>query len=107
MYVLPVLNCAVQDVSAAMQPKLRAAFSLLHLNALRVNRAAINATFATLQRRLLSVDPWLPVDTQVRPCAQTAVLCCAVVEFVYAHTLSVRRAALPPRSQAHATTCRY
>jgi hypothetical protein len=48
-----------------MQPKLRAAFSLLHLNALRVTRSAINATFSTLQRRLLSVDPWLPVDTQV------------------------------------------
>lgn len=54
-----------QDVSAAMQPKLRAAFSLLHLNALRVTRAAINATFSTLQRRLVSIDPWLPVDTQV------------------------------------------
>lgn len=49
-----------------MQPKLQAAFSLLHLNALRVTRSAINATFSTLQRRLLSVDPWLPVDTQVR-----------------------------------------
>lgn len=62
------LPCVPQDVSGAMQPKLRAAFSLLHLNALRVTRPAINATFSTLKRRLLSVDPWLPVDTQVRTC---------------------------------------
>jgi hypothetical protein len=55
----------LQDVSGAMQPKLRAAFSLLHLNALRVTRPAINATFSTLKRRLLNVDPWLPVETQV------------------------------------------
>jgi len=48
-----------------MQPKLRASFGLLHLNTMRVTRAAINATFSTLQRRLTSVDPWLPVDTQV------------------------------------------
>lgn len=48
-----------------MQPKVRAGFSLLHLNSLRVTRAAINATFSTLQRRLLQVDPWLPLDTQV------------------------------------------
>lgn len=48
-----------------MQPKLRASFNLLHLNSIRVTRAAINATFSTLQRRLTYIDPWLPVDTQV------------------------------------------
>jgi hypothetical protein len=49
-----------------MRPRLSASFSVQHLNALRVTRGAINATFATLQRRLLAMDPWLPVDTQVR-----------------------------------------
>jgi hypothetical protein len=62
----PYLAAYLQDVSKAMQPKLRAAFSLLHLNSLRVTRSAINATFSTLQRRLSSVDPWLPADTTVR-----------------------------------------
>jgi hypothetical protein len=61
----PYLAAYLQDVSKAMQPKLRAAFSLLHLNSLRVTRSAINATFSTLQRRLSSVDPWLPADTTV------------------------------------------
>lgn len=54
-----------QDVSGAMQPRLRTAFNMLHLNSLRVGRSAINATFSTLQRRLLSIDPWLPMDTTV------------------------------------------
>lgn len=54
-----------QDVSGAMQPKLRTAFNMMHLNSLRVSRSAINATFSTLQRRLLSIDPWLPMDTTV------------------------------------------
>jgi hypothetical protein len=59
---------ATQDVSGAMQPRQAAYFSVHHLNPLRVGRAAINATFAALQRRLLSMDPYLPVDTQVGAC---------------------------------------
>lgn len=42
-------------------------FSLTDLNAFRTNRAAINATFSTLQRRLVQLDPWLPIDTDVTP----------------------------------------
>jgi hypothetical protein len=56
-----------QNVSAAITPDLSTYSTLTDLNSLRTSRAAINATFAALQRRLGKQDPWLPVDTQVTP----------------------------------------
>jgi hypothetical protein len=55
----------LQNVSSAIAPDLSTYFTLTDLNAFRTSRAAINATFAALQRRLGKLDPWLPVDTQV------------------------------------------
>ncbi len=49
-----------------MIPSFTSSISTTDLNDVRVLRAAINATFATLQRRLLSVDPWLPLATTVQ-----------------------------------------
>lgn len=66
--VVPRAMLLLQDVSTAMRPRLSTSFNVMHLNALRVGRAAINATFSTLQRRLLHIDPYLPIDTQVRGC---------------------------------------
>lgn len=40
--------------------------SLKDINSARATRAAINATFSTLARRL-AADPWLPLDTTVTP----------------------------------------
>jgi hypothetical protein len=67
--LLPLLCFTVceQNVSTAIAPDLSTYFTLTDLNALRTSRAAINATFAALQRRLGKLDPWLPVDTQVTP----------------------------------------
>lgn len=57
----------LQNVSSLIAPDLSTTFSLADLNSLRTSMAAINATFSALQRRLLQLDPWLPVDTQVTP----------------------------------------
>ncbi|WIA22673.1 hypothetical protein OEZ86_009641 [Tetradesmus obliquus] len=65
--ILDLMPYALQDVSAAIAPDLSTYFTLTDLNSLRTSRAAINATFAALQRRLTKLDPWLPVDTQVTP----------------------------------------
>lgn len=118
---LVLLLACTQEVSAAMQPKLRAAFSLLHLNSLRVSRSAINATFSTLQRRLLSVDPWLPMDTTVsnkllKTCC--AVLCAAIgldrlsIARVHMHafclvSIAWSCAGMPELSQGLSRPCRF
>ncbi|KAF6261957.1 hypothetical protein COO60DRAFT_1458856 [Scenedesmus sp. NREL 46B-D3] len=65
--ILDLMPYELQNVSSAMAPDLSTYFSLTDLNALRTSRAAINATFAALRRRLSALDPWLPVDTQVTP----------------------------------------
>lgn len=63
----PAVLCYLQNVSAAIAPDLSTTFGLTDLNAFRTSRAAINATFSTLQRRLTQLDPWLPLDTDVTP----------------------------------------
>jgi hypothetical protein len=66
LLLLPSLHHP-QNVSTAIAPDLSTYFTLTDLNSFRTSRAAMNATFTALQRRLGKLDPWLPVDTQVTP----------------------------------------
>ncbi|KAF8063719.1 hypothetical protein HT031_003574 [Scenedesmus sp. PABB004] len=64
--ILDLVPYPLQNVSVALAPDLGASFSVTDVNDLRVTRAAINATFSALQRRL-RLDAWLPADTGVSP----------------------------------------
>eukprot|EP00879_Flechtneria_rotunda_P001797 GHRR01001961.1.p1 GENE.GHRR01001961.1~~GHRR01001961.1.p1 ORF type:complete len:2104 (+),score=689.06 GHRR01001961.1:216-6527(+) len=64
---LDLMPYALQNVSKTIAPDFTAYFNIQDLNQFRVTQSAINATFTTLQRRLLKLDPWLPADTQVIP----------------------------------------
>lgn len=57
----------MQNVSEAITPSMTTFLRMTQLNDYRVQRSTIDAVFSILQRRLLKLDPWLPVQTSVNP----------------------------------------
>ncbi|GBF96122.1 hypothetical protein Rsub_08870 [Raphidocelis subcapitata] len=64
--MLDLMPYELKDLSAGVIPPLDLYLSIKDINQNRASRAAINATFAALARRL-AADPWLPLDTTVTP----------------------------------------
>ena len=64
--VLDLMPYALKDVADAIAPQTDLFLSLKDINGARASRAAINATFSALRRRL-AADPWLPLDATVTP----------------------------------------
>jgi hypothetical protein len=59
-------NRQKQDIPGEIRPTDNLYMMIKDINSARASRAAINATFTTLSRRLLA-EPWLPLDTTVNP----------------------------------------
>ncbi|GBF96123.1 hypothetical protein Rsub_08871 [Raphidocelis subcapitata] len=64
--MLDLIPYELKDLAAGLVAPLDLYLSIKDINQNRASRAAINATFAALARRL-AADPWLPLDTTVTP----------------------------------------
>ncbi|KIZ04279.1 hypothetical protein MNEG_3680 [Monoraphidium neglectum] len=64
--ILDLKPYELQNVSSQLQPDLSASIEATTLDRFRATRAALNATFSTLQRRL-KLDPFLPIYTRIQP----------------------------------------